>query len=112
MHLFNYLYLSTYIPMTLYVIYPRICVPVYVTMYLSSVYFHVYVSLCLSIYLSIISVSLIHPSVQRVMEPRTFWGESWLGPSVKLLQGERCSLSTLLEASLAQGPEAAQGCAL
>lgn len=27
--------------------------------------------------------------MQRVMEPRTFWGESWLGPSVKLLQGER-----------------------
>lgn len=75
--------------MALYVISPCVCLCTCLCNYVSVVSLSTRLCIYVSVYLSIISVSLLHPSVQTVMEPRTFWGESWLGPSVKLLQGER-----------------------
>lgn len=60
--------------------------------------------------------------MQRELELRTFWGEGWIGPLVKLLgfgaaagiEGcpYRTSLTAILEAGISWGPEAAQRCAL
>lgn len=118
MYLFNYLSLSTsYTSVTLDIIYLGICLCTCLRNYVSAIYLHISVCLCIyvSIAVSFPCLCILHPSTQRELELRTFWGEGWLGPSVKLpglgaAAGRegcpyRTRLTAILEAGISRGPE-------